>query len=67
MNLSQLQNSQTVKHAGLISIREQKYHYMLFKVESSNYFGEIHVLAHFPEIFKSAIWYKRRELSWIMK
>ena len=52
-----------MKHAGLISIREQKYHYMLFKVESSNYFGVIHVPAHFPEIFNSATWYKRHEVS----
>lgn len=44
-----------MKHAGLISIREQKYHYMLFKVELSNYFGKIYVLAYFPEIsFNSA-------------
>lgn len=55
-----------MKHAGLISTREQKYHYMLFmlfKVDSSNYFGVIHVVAHFPEIFNSATWYKRHELS----
>lgn len=46
-------NYKILKHCEacwLIRIRNPKYHFMLFKAESSNYFVEIYILVHFPEI-----------------